>query len=144
MLRKYIRMPRDLVTDPGEKRDWLEKCRLNKLKVMTLLTLLTIIRMKLRMKVMMVMKHDWLERCWLKKLKVLNLLTIDVMMFMLVTILSYDNNDGHFLVRVLKVVITLKGATSLLSICTHCKLKGKMSDTFKPTSTLTSYLAGPS
>ena len=117
-------MPRDLVTDPGEKRDWLEKCRLNKLKVMTLLTLLTIIRMKLRMKVMMVMKHDWLERCWLKKLKVLNLLTIDVMMFMLVTILSYDNNDGRdessrFLVAGLKVVIKLKGATSLLSICTH-------------------------
>ena len=79
----------------------------------------------------------------------LNLLTIDVMMFMLVTILSYDNNDGRdessrFLVAGLKVVIKLKGATSLLSICTHCKLKGKMSDTFKPTSTLTSYLAGPS
>ena len=27
------RMPRDLVTDPGERRDWLEKCRINKLKV---------------------------------------------------------------------------------------------------------------
>ena len=27
------RMPRDLVTDPGERRDWLDKCRINKLKV---------------------------------------------------------------------------------------------------------------
>ena len=78
----------------------------------------------------------------------LNLLTIAVMMVM-VTNMSYDNDDGRdessrFLVAGLKVVIKLKGATSLLSICTHCKLKGKMSDTFKPTSTLTSYLAGPS
>ena len=46
LLRKYTRMPRDLVTDPGEKRDWLEKCRLNKLKV---LTLLRMVRMKMRM-----------------------------------------------------------------------------------------------
>ena len=57
-------MPRDLVTDPGEKRDWLEKCRLNKLKV---LTLLTMIRM------MICMKRDWLEKCQLNKLKVLNM-----------------------------------------------------------------------
>jgi protein-tyrosine phosphatase len=32
------RMPRDLVTDPGERRDWLEKCRINKLKVICVLT----------------------------------------------------------------------------------------------------------
>ena len=33
------RMPRDLVTDPGERRDWLEKCRINKLKVIVRITM---------------------------------------------------------------------------------------------------------
>ena len=51
LLRKYTRMPRDLVTDPGEKRDWLEKCRLNKLKVINM-----------RMIQMMVMKQYQLEK----------------------------------------------------------------------------------
>ena len=34
------RMPRDLVTDPGERRDWLEKCRVNKLKVVIMIMIL--------------------------------------------------------------------------------------------------------
>ena len=33
------RMPRDLVTDPGERRDCLEKCRINKLKVIVRITM---------------------------------------------------------------------------------------------------------
>ena len=33
------RMPRDLVTDPGERRDWLEKGRINKLKGIVRITM---------------------------------------------------------------------------------------------------------
>jgi len=32
------RMPRDLITSPGEKRDWLDKCRANNLRVICVLT----------------------------------------------------------------------------------------------------------
>jgi len=32
------RMPRDLITDPGERQDWLDKCRINNLKVICVLT----------------------------------------------------------------------------------------------------------
>jgi len=32
------RMPRDLIADPGERKDWLDKCRINKLKVICVLT----------------------------------------------------------------------------------------------------------
>jgi len=32
------RMPRDLTTDPNERQDWLDKCRINQLKVICVLT----------------------------------------------------------------------------------------------------------
>ena len=37
------RMPRDLVTDPGERRDWLDKCRINKLKVLMIMVVVIMV-----------------------------------------------------------------------------------------------------